>query len=64
MAAKNDFYLVSVEDTVIQVTTYLVRADSQAHAKTLVEQGMFAFESEREVIDTIESSVKSIEEVA
>lgn len=56
-----DFYAVSVEDTVIQVTTYIVRAKNQDQAHTFVTQGIYAFESEREIVDTIESRITTIE---
>lgn len=56
-----DFYAVSVEDTVIQVTTYIVRAKNLDHAHTLVTQGIYAFESESEVVDTIESRITTVE---
>lgn len=65
MASKaNDFYVVTVEDTVVQVTNYIVRAKDVLHARGLVTQGIYAFESEREVVDTINSEVKSVEEIA
>ena len=57
----NDFYLVTVEDKVIQLTTYIVRATDENNARQLVASGMYAFESEREVVDTIESEIKTVE---
>lgn len=57
----SDFYIVAVEDQVIQVTTYIVRADDSDHARRLVAEGIYAFESEREVVDTIASEIKSVE---
>jgi hypothetical protein len=57
----NDFYVVTVEDQVIQVTSYIVRAEDIDHARRLVAEGIYAFESEREVVDTIASEIKSVE---
>jgi hypothetical protein len=59
--ATNDFFVVTVEDTVIQITTYIVRADNEGHAHSLVAEGIYAFESEREIVDTIHSEIKTIE---
>lgn len=61
--ANTKFFVVSVEDTVVQLTTYLVRANDSEHARALMEKGMFAFESDQETIDTIESEIKSVEEL-
>jgi hypothetical protein len=57
----NDFFVVSVEDTVIQLTTYIVRADDLDHARQLVAEGIYAFESEREIVDTIATEIKTVE---
>lgn len=60
----SDFYVVTVEDQVIQITNYIVRAESLENARALVAQGIYAFESEREVVDTIESEIKTVEKIA
>lgn len=60
----SDFYVVAVEDKVIQVTTYIVRAENIANARQLVSEGIYAFESESEVVDTLSSEIKSVEEIA
>jgi hypothetical protein len=57
----SDFFVVSVEDTVIQLTTYIVRADDLDHARRLVAEGIYAFESEREIVDTIATEIKTVE---
>lgn len=57
----NDFYVVTVEDQVIQLTSYIVRAENIDHARSLVAQGIYAFESESEVVDTISSEIKTVE---
>lgn len=57
----NGFFIVTVQDQVIQITDYIVRAKDIEEAKKFVYDGIFAFESSSEVIDTIESSVKSVE---
>lgn len=58
---NSDFFVVTVEDTVIQVTTYIVRAKDTGQAHSLVAEGIYAFESEREIVDTINSEIKTIE---
>lgn len=60
----NSFFTVTIEDQVIQITNYIVRADTEQQARELVAKGMYAFESEREVVDTISSEIKTVEEVA
>ena len=62
--AANDFYVVSVEDHVIQITNYIVRAESKDQACDLVANGVYAFESEMEIVDTINSEIKSVEVIA
>ena len=62
MANKN-FYIVTVEDQVIQVTSYIVLAENVEHAQRLVAEGVYAFESECEVVDTVSSEIKSVEEI-
>lgn len=61
MANSDDFYIVDVEDHVVQITSYIVRANDAEHAKKLVATGVFAFESEREIVDTISSQIKTVE---
>jgi hypothetical protein len=61
MAGTDDFYVVTVEDTVIQVTCYVVRATGLNNASALVAQGIYAFASEAETVDTISSQIKSVE---
>lgn len=61
MANSEDFYVVDVEDHVIQITSYIVRASDADHARKLVTQGVYAFESEREIVDTISSEIKTVE---
>lgn len=62
MANKN-FYVVTVEDQVIQVTSYIVLAEDIDHAQRLIAGGVYAFESECEVVDTVSSEIKSVEEI-
>lgn len=61
MEKGDDFYVVTVEDEVVQVTTYIVRANDVSHAQSLVGQGIYAFESEREVVEVVSSEIKSVE---
>ena len=60
---QSRLYVVNVEDVVVQSTTYIVKALDAEHAAKLISEGMFAFESEIEVIDNIESEIKSVEEL-
>jgi hypothetical protein len=60
---QSKLYVVNVEDVVVQSTTYIVKALDKEHAAKLISEGMFAFESEIEVIDNIESEIKSVEEL-
>lgn len=62
--SKTDFYVVSVEDHVIQITSYIVRADSKEKACDLVANGIYAFESDVETVDTVSSEIKTVEEIA
>ena len=59
----NSFYIVTVEDHVIQITNYIVRAENEEKACDFVANGKYAFESEVEVVDTIESTIKTVEEI-
>lgn len=59
----NSFFIVSVEDQVIQITNYIVRAESAEKACDFVAQGQYAFESEIEVVDTVSSEIKTVEEI-
>ena len=55
--------MVNVEDLVIQVTSYIVKALDAEHAEKLVIEGQYAFESEIETVDNVESQIKSVEEL-
>ncbi len=63
MANDNKYYLVDVEDTVVQVTSYLVWAQDKEEVVKLIEYGMYTLESAPETVDTISSKIKNIEEV-
>lgn len=63
MAKSSQYYIVDVEDTVIQVTSYLVWAEDKEEATRLIEAGVYAFESVPETADTVSSEIKNIEEV-
>jgi len=60
---QSRFYVVNVEDLVIQVTSYIVKAIDADHAEKLVIEGQYAFESEIETVDNVESQIKSVEEL-
>ena len=60
---QSKFYVVNVEDVVVQITSYVVKALDAEHAAKLIAEGVFAFESEIETIDNVESEIKSVEEL-
>ena len=62
--AASDFYIVLVEDQVVQVTSYIVRANDEEQARQLVASGVYAFESDTETVDTINSEIKNVEKIA
>lgn len=61
--SKSDFYIVTVEDEVVQITTYIVKAEDEKNARDLISQGIYAFESECEIVDTVKSEIKSVESI-
>lgn len=61
---QNDkFFLIEVEDTVIQRTTYVVKAENSEEAARSLEKGWYEFESQVEVLDTVSSEIKDIREL-
>lgn len=61
MAKSEDYYVVNVEDHVVQITSYIVKANDADHAKALLTKGIYAYESECETVDTLSSEIKSVE---
>lgn len=61
--AATKLFLVVKNDTVIQATTYLVRAHDCDHAKNLVDAGMYIEETKPETVDTIESFTTNVEQI-
>lgn len=61
MANGKEYFVVSVEDEVIQSTTYIVLAKDEAEAATLIQNGISAFKSETETLDVVSTEIKSIE---
>lgn len=61
--AATKLFLVVKNDTVIQATTYLVRAHDCDHAKNLVDAGMYIEETKPETMDTIDSMTVIVEEI-
>lgn len=61
--AGTKLFLVVKSDTVIQATTYLVRAHDCDHAKDLIDAGMYIEETKPEVMETLESQTVSVEEI-
>lgn len=58
------FYIVDIEDQIVQITSYIVRAENEDKAKEYVTKGIYMFESEREIVDTVESGIKKVEKVS
>ena len=56
-------FVVTVQDTVIQVREYVTRAISKNEAEMNVEHGHFMYESVPTTVDTLESEIKTIEEI-
>jgi hypothetical protein len=63
METQSRYYIVNVEDVVVQVTSYIVKALDKDHAEKLITEGLYVFESEIETVDNVESSIKSVEEM-
>lgn len=57
------YYLVTSEDTIIQVRDYLVKADSEDEAKVFVSKGVYITESKPETVDTLNSWIPTVEEI-
>lgn len=56
-------FIVVKNDTVIQATSYVVRAYDETHAKDLVNSGMYIEETKPETMDTLHSETVSVEEL-
>lgn len=61
--ANDKVFIVEVEDEVVQVTHYVVRATDKEHAEKLVSQGFYILESAADNVDVISSTVKNVEEI-
>jgi hypothetical protein len=61
--AATKLFLVNVQDTVIQMNAYLVRAHDSEQAKDLVTSGMFIEEMKPEIMDTLDSQITAVEEL-
>lgn len=61
--AANKLFLVTKQDTVIQMTTYLVRAQDKGDALNLVDAGMYIEETKPETMDTLGTVTTGIEEI-
>lgn len=57
------FFIVTKEDTVVQLTDYVVQAEDIRQAEKFVDDGRFISESLTETIDTIQSKTKSVVEL-
>ena len=62
--AATKLFLVVVQDTVLQSTGYLIRAQDEDDARALQAAGMYIEETRPEVMDTLESSVVDVTEVS
>ena len=63
MGNDHKAFLVTMEDTVVQVREYVVRADSADQARANVQAGQFMFESKPTTVETVESHIQSAEEI-
>jgi len=61
--AETKLFLVTKEDTIVQVSTYLVRAYDEEMARSFVDSGMFIEESAPTTLETLESHTRSVEEI-
>ena len=61
--AANKLYLVTKEDTVLQATSYLVRAYDEDHARSLVDGGMYIEETATATMDTLETKTVDVTEI-
>lgn len=61
---NKELFFVTVRDTIEQVTTYIVRAESNEEAETLIEAGIYMEQSAPETIDTIDSTVMSVGKIS
>ena len=56
-------FVVTMEDTIVQIRDYVVLADDQAHAENKIEHGEFLNEGTPETIGTMQSGFKAIVEI-
>lgn len=56
-------YIVTKQDTVVQVTSYIVRARDQQHAERLVNDGQYIEETKPETVDHVDTDLVSVEEL-
>lgn len=61
MAAK--LFLVTVQDTVLQATGYLIRATNETQAKQFQANGMYIEETSTAVLDTLDTKVVDVTEI-
>ena len=57
------FFLVIKQDTVLQMTEYVVQAEDAKHAAKLVDNGNFICESAAEVVDVVDTATTSVVEM-
>jgi hypothetical protein len=57
------FYIVVKQDTVLQITEYVVRAEDPKHAAKCVDNGMFVCESAVEIVDVVDTDTVSVTEL-
>lgn len=56
-------FLVVKTDTVVQSTSYLVRAHDETHAKDLVDAGMYIEETRPETLENLDSETTQVVEL-
>lgn len=63
MDTESKTFILVVEDTIVRVTEYIVKANNPAHAEEKIKAGSWMFESAGETVETIESAVVRVETI-
>lgn len=62
--AATKLFLVVVQDTVLQSTGYLIRAEDENDAKACLSAGMYIEETKPEIMDTLETNIVDVTEIS
>ncbi len=61
--SASKLFIVTKQDTIVQMTGYLVRANDETEARDLVSAGMYIEETKTETMELLETFTASVEEV-